>query len=310
MDKDSKIYVAGHRGLVGSAIVKKMKARGYTNVITRRSDELDLRIQSEVACFLQSERLDYVILAAGRVGGIMANIEYPAEFLYDNIMIQTNIIHQSYLVSVKKVLILGSSCIYPRECPQPMKEEYLLDGKLEPTNEGYALSKIVALKQGEYYKKQYGFNVISVMPCNLYGYNDSFDPKHSHVLSATVKKVVDAIDEGREEIVMWGSGVARREFMNIEDMADSCLFMLEHYEGETFINIGTGEDISIKELVEEIARIAGYTGRIVWDTTKPDGMLRKCLDVSKMRAMGVKAKIPLSQGIEEMISYYKKIKAE
>ena len=308
MEKNAKIYVAGHRGLVGSAIVRHLRDAGYNNLILKTHSELDLISQEAVREFFETEKPEYVFLAAAKVGGIRANMESPAQFLYDNIVIQTNIIHQAYLSGVKKILILGSSCIYPRECPQPMKEEYLLDGKLEPTNEGYALSKIVALKMGEFYKRQYGFNAISVMPCNLYGQNDSFDPLHSHVLSATVKKFVDAIDEGRDTVVMWGTGNARREFLNVDDMASACLFMMEHYEGETFINIGCGEDWSIRELAEMVARLTGFKGRIEWDTTKPDGMMKKCMDVTRMKEMGFEPKISLEEGIKHVIEEYKQFK--
>ena len=308
MEKNAKIYVAGHRGLVGSAIVRHLQDAGFNNLVLRTHAELDLISQETVREFFELEKPEYVFLAAAKVGGIRANMESPAQFLYDNIVIQTNIIHQAYLSGVKKILILGSSCIYPRECPQPMKEEYLLDGKLEPTNEGYALSKIVALKMGEFYKRQYGFNAISVMPCNLYGQNDSFDPLHSHVLSATVKKFVDAIDEGRDTVVMWGTGNACREFLNVDDMAAACLFMMEHYEGETFINIGCGEDYSIKELAEMVARLTGFKGRIEWDTTKPDGMMKKCMDVTRMKEMGFEPKISLEEGIKHVIEEYKQFK--
>ena len=310
MEKSAKIYVAGHRGLVGSAIVRHLQAVGYHNLILRTHAELDLISQDAVRVFFETEKPEYVFLAAAKVGGIRANMESPAQFLYDNIVIQTNIIHQAYLSGVKKIIILGSSCIYPRECPQPMKEEYLLDGKLEPTNEGYALSKIVALKMGEFYKRQYGFNAISVMPCNLYGQNDSFDPLHSHVLSATVKKFVDAVDEGKDTVVMWGTGDARREFLNVDDMAAACLFMMERYEGETFINIGCGKDYSIKELAETVGRLTGFKGKIEWDTTKPDGMMRKCMDVTRMKAMGFEPKISLEQGIKNVIEEYKQYKKQ
>ncbi len=310
MEKSAKIYVAGHRGLVGSAIVRHLRDAGYNNLILKTHSELDLISQEAVREFFEAEKPEYVFLAAAKVGGIRANMESPAQFLYDNIVIQTNIIHQAYLSGVKKILILGSSCIYPRECPQPMKEEYLLDGKLEPTNEGYALSKIVALKMGEFYKRQYGFNAISVMPCNLYGQNDSFDPLHSHVLSATVKKFVDAIDEGKDTVVMWGSGNARREFLNVDDMASACLFMMEHYEGETFVNIGCGEDWSIRELAEMVARLTGFKGKIEWDTTKPDGMMKKCMDVTRMKEMGFEPKISLEEGIKHVIEEYKQFKTK
>lgn len=309
MEKNAKIYVAGHRGLAGSAILRHLQEAGYTNLVTRTHKELDLCNQQAVADFFAAEKPEYVFLAAGKVGGIRANIENPAPFLYDNLAIQMNVIHQAYLSGgVKKLLILGSSCIYPRECPQPMKEEYLMDGKLEPTNEGYALSKVVALKLGEFYKKQYGFNAISIMPCNLYGRNDSFDPLLSHVLSATVRKFVDAVDEGRDKVIMWGTGRARREFLNVDDMADAALFMMEHYEGDTFINVGSGEDFSIKELAEKVAKHTGFKGIIEWDPTKPDGMMRKCLDVTRMKAMGFSPKISLDEGIDNVIKEYKQYK--
>ena len=272
MEKKAKIYVSGHRGLAGSAILRHLQDAGFTNIVVRTHKELDLCNQPAVADFFAAEKPEYVFLAAGKVGGIRANIENPAPFLYDNLAIQMNVIHQAYLSGgVKKMLILGSSCIYPRECPQPMKEEYLMDGKLEPTNEGYALSKVVALKLGEFYKKQYGFNAISIMPCNLYGRNDSFDPLHSHVLSATV-------------------------------------FMMEHYDGDTFINVGSGVDFSIRELAEKVAKHTGFTGSIEWDLTKPDGMMRKCLDVTRMKAIGFEPIISLDEGIENVIKEYKQYK--
>lgn len=309
MEKNAKIYIAGHRGLAGSAILRHLQDAGYTNLVTKTHSELDLCNQQAVADFFAAEKPEYVFLAAGKVGGIQANIENPAPFLYDNLAIQMNVIHQAYLSGgVKKLLILGSSCIYPRECPQPMKEEYLMDGKLEPTNEGYALSKVVALKMGEFYKKQYGFNAISIMPCNLYGRNDSFDLLHSHVLSATVRKFVDAVDEGRDVVPMWGTGRARREFLNVDDMADAALFMMENYEGDTFINVGSGEDFSIKELAEKVAAHTGFKGRIEWDPSKPDGMMRKCLDVSRMKEMGFTPKISIDEGIDNVIKEYKQYK--
>lgn len=310
MEKNNKIYIAGHRGLVGSAIWRKLTAEGYTNLMGRSHRELDLRDAAQVRAFFEQEKPEYVFLAAGKVGGIQANINSPAEFLYDNITMQVNVIHQAYLSGVKKILILGSSCIYPTQCPQPMKEEYLMDGKLEPTNEGYALSKIVALRMGTYYKRQYGFNAISVMPPNLYGYNDCLDPLKSHVLSATVRKFVDAVDNGDGVVTMWGTGVARREFMNADDMAAACVYMMEHYEGEEFINIGWGTDVAIRELAEMVAKATGFKGRIEWDSTKPDGMMRKCLDVTRMKALGFEPTITLEQGINEMITYYKKKKYE
>lgn len=305
MEKNAKIYVAGHRGLAGSAILRLLQDSGYGNIVVRTHTELDLCDQGAVRCFFEQERPEYVFLAAGRVGGIQANIESPAPFLYENVMMQGNVIHEAYLSGVRKMLILGSSCIYPRECPQPMREEYLMDGKLEPTNEGYALSKIVALKMGEYYKRQYGFNAISIMPCNLYGHGDSFDPLHSHVLSATVRKFVDAVENKSDRVVMWGTGNARREFLHADDMAAAALYMMDHYEGETFVNVGCGVDYSIRELAEKVSQQVGFSGRIEWDATKPDGMMRKCLDVSRMRALGFAPRISIDEGIEQVIAEYK-----
>lgn len=308
MNKDSLIYVAGHRGLAGSAIVRCLQKNGYHNLIYRTSSELDLRNQSDVRDFLHDQKPEYVFLAAGKVGGIRANIENPASFLYDNLAMQSNIIHEAYLAKVKKILVLGSSCIYPAHCQQPMKEEYLMDGKLEPTNEGYALSKVVALKMAYYYHLQYGFNAVSIMPPNLYGYNDSFDPLHSHVLSATVKKFVDAVESGQKEVVMWGTGNARREFMNVDDLAAAALFVMLNYDKPEFVNVGWGTDVSIKELAEMIAQHAGFQGNISWDATKPDGMMRKCMDVTRMKALGFAPTITLETGIKQMIEYYKSVR--
>ena len=310
MDKSSKIYVAGHTGLAGSAITARLRCQGYSHLVLRTHAELDLCSQRAVQEFFDVERPEYVFLCAGRVGGIQANIENPAPFLYENVAMQSNVIHEAYRSGVRKLLILGSSCIYPRECPQPMKEEYLMDGKLEPTNEGYALSKIVALKMGEFYKKQYGFNAISIMPCNLYGHGDSFDPVHSHVLSATVRKFVDAVDEGRRQVDMWGTGKARREFLHADDMAAAALFMMEHYEGDTFINVGSGVDYSIRELSEMVARLTGFEGSVRWDATKPDGMMRKCLDVTRMRQAGFEPQITIEDGIRQVIAEYKNYKQQ
>jgi GDP-L-fucose synthase len=307
-DQNAKIYVAGHKGMVGSAIMRVLQNNGYNNLITRSSKELDLRDNNQVADFFKSETPEFVFLAAAKVGGIQANINEPASFLYDNLMIQTNVIHRSYLHDVKKILVLGSSCIYPKDCEQPMKEEYLLSGKLEPTNEGYALAKIVALKQAEYYQKQYGFNAISVMPPNLYGPNDSFDLSKSHVLSALVHRFVDAVDENNNLVTLWGSGSARREFMHVDDLAEALLFLMQSYCETEFINVGWGIDISIKDLAEKIARKTGYQGKISWDVSKPDGMLRKCMDVSKSNSLGYHPKISLDEGIEYMIGYYKRQK--
>lgn len=305
MNKDSLIYVAGHRGLAGSAIVRCLQRNGYNNLVSRTSSELDLREQGAVRDFFNEIKPEYVFLAAGKVGGIRANIENPAPFLYDNLIMQCNIIHEAYKAKVKKILVLGSSCIYPAHCPQPMKEEYLMDGKLEPTNEGYALSKVVALKMAYYYHLQYGFNAVSIMPPNLYGYNDSFDPLHSHVLSATVKKFVDAVMAGNKEVMMWGTGNARREFMNVEDLADAALYVMLNYNEPDFVNIGWGTDVSIRELAELIAKQAGFEGKITWDPSKPDGMMRKCMDVARMKKIGFAPSITLEMGVKQMIEYYK-----
>jgi GDP-L-fucose synthase len=270
--------------------------------------ELDLRDQCAVKGFFEKEKPDYVFLAAAKVGGIQANMKSPAEFLLDNLAIQNNIIQYSFLNGVKKFCFLGSSCIYPRECPQPIKEEYLLTGPLEPTNEGYAIAKIAGLKLVQYYNKQYGFNAIAPMPCNLYGQNDSFDLEHSHVLSALVKRFVDAVDEGKEELVLWGTGIARREFLNVSDLARAVILLMEMYDSPEIINVGSGTDVSIKELAELMSSKTGFKGTIQWDSTKPDGMLRKCLDVSKINELGFQPKISLGEGIDFMIQEYRKIK--
>ena len=308
MIKTDKIFVAGHNGMVGSAIVRLLEKRGFDNLILRSSKELDLRDFLAVGKFFKAETPDVVILAAARVGGIQANVDHPAEFLYENLAIQNNVIHQSYLNGVKKFCFLGSSCIYPRECPQPMKEEYLLTGPLEPTNEGYALAKIAGIKMIEFYWKQYGFCGINVMPCNLYGTNDSFDPLHAHVLSALVKKFVDAADNKAQSVTMWGTGTARREFMHVDDAAEAILFLMEYYDSPQLINIGWGEDVSIKELALLIAQKAGFEGELIWDTTKPDGMLRKCMDVSRIKTLGYAPKITLKKGIQKTIEEYREFK--
>lgn len=310
MNKTDKIYIAGHSGMVGSAIVRLLKKEGFENIITANHQELDLTEQADVRRFLANQKPDYVILAAAKVGGIGANIAHPAEFLYKNLTIQNNVIHYSYESGVKKLVFLGSSCIYPKDCPQPIKEEYFLSGKLEPTNEGYALAKIVGLKMTEYYNKQYGFPSINLMPCNLYGPNDHFDPQTSHVLSALVKKFVDAKEAESPEVVMWGTGNARREFMHVNDLARAVLFMTNNHRTQDFINIGWGEDISIKELADVIAQKVNYDGKIIWDHAKPDGMARRCMDVGKMRASGFTPMIELSDGIDEMINIYKQLKIE
>lgn len=304
-----KIFIAGHKGMVGSAITRLLQRRGFENLILRTRLELDLRESLAVQTFFQSEKPDFVILSAARVGGIQANINYPAEFLYENLVIQNNIIHQSFLNGVKKLCFLGSSCIYPRESPQPMKEEYLLTGPLEPTNEGYALAKIAGIKLIEFYRQQHGFCGISLMPCNLYGTNDSFDPRYSHVLSALVKKFVDAVDRDEKQVTIWGTGRAKREFMHVNDAAEAILFMMEGYDAPLHLNIGWGEDISIKNLSIQVAQLAGFRGELNWDTSKPDGMPRKCMDVTRMKTLGYVPKITLEQGILSMIGEYVQLKA-
>jgi GDP-L-fucose synthase len=308
MEKNSRIYLAGHTGMVGSAIARLLKDEGFTNLIVRTHKELDLSVQQQVKKFFADNNPEYVILAAARVGGIQANMDQPATFLLDNLLIQNNVIESSYKSGVKKLVFLGSSCIYPKECPQPMKEEHLLTGKLEPTNEGYAIAKIAGIKLLESFRKEYGFNSISLMPCNLYGPNDSFDLKHSHVLSALVKRFTDAADENNPEITLWGTGEARREFMHVDDLALATVFMINNYNGNEFINIGSGIDLSIKELAFTIADKTSFRGNILWDTSKPNGMLKKCMDVSKMNSLGFKPSVSLDKGIDQMINIYKNLK--
>ena len=306
MDKDSKIYIAGHRGLVGSAIMRRLKAEGYKNLITRTHAELDLTRQERVEEFFHEERPDYVFLAAARVGGIYANNTYPAEFIYSNLTIQTNIIHASYVFKVKKMLFLGSSCIYPKNCPQPMKEEYLLSGPLEPTNEPYAVAKIAGIKMCQAHNRQYGTNFLSVMPTNLYGPNDNFDLKTSHVLPALIRKFHEAKIKGLSEVVIWGTGSPRREFLHVDDLADACLFLMNNYNGSKIVNIGVGKDQTICELAEIIAGLTGFKGSIRFDTGKPDGTPVKRLDVSKINSFGWRARIGLEQGIAETYKWYAK----
>lgn len=308
MTLKDKIFLTGHNGMVGSSILRLLLGLNFQNIITKSKSELDLTDQLSVKTFFTETKPDYVILAAAKVGGIQANIKNPATFLLENLQIQNNIIEASLINNVKKILFLGSSCIYPKDCPQPMKEEYLLSGKLEPTNEGYALAKITGLKLLEGLRKQYGFNSISLMPCNLYGPGDSFDLEHSHVLSALVKKFVDAYDDGIAKITLWGTGEARREFMHVDDIANATKFMIDNYNEPDFINIGNGTDISIKELAILIADMVSYRGNILWDTSKPNGMMKKCLDVSKMKTLGFYPKITLEEGISQMIDIYKKTK--
>ncbi|GIV26816.1 MAG: GDP-L-fucose synthase [Bacteroidia bacterium] len=297
MDKNSKIYVAGHRGMVGSAIVRKLQKEGYTNIITKTSKELDLRNQQSVEEFFKNEKPEYVFLAAAKVGGILANNTYRAEFLYDNLMIQNNVIHSAYKYGVKKLLFLGSSCIYPKFAPQPMKEEYLLSGYLEPTNEPYAIAKITGIKMCEAYRDQYGCNFISAMPTNLYGPNDNYDLNNSHVLPALIRKFHESKINNLPHVVVWGTGSPRRELMHVDDLADACLFLMKNYNEKQFVNVGTGKDISIKELAELVKKIVGFEGEIVFDTSKPDGTPRKLLDLTYLNQLGWYSKIELEEGI-------------
>jgi GDP-L-fucose synthase len=300
MEKQSKIYIAGHRGMVGSAIKRKLEAEGYNNFVLRTSSELDLRNQQAVTDFFAEEKPDYVFLAAAKVGGIVANNTYRAEFLYDNLAIQNNIIHNAYLNGVIKLLFLGSSCIYPKLAPQPLKEEYLLTGLLEHTNEPYAIAKIAGIKLCDAYRAQYGCNFISVMPTNMYGPNDNYDLQNSHVLPALLRKFHEAKLAGNNEVVVWGSGKPRREFMHVDDAADACLFLMKNYNEPGLVNIGVGNDLTIKELAELIKKITGFKGSIVFDTSKPDGTPRKLMDVSKLNALGWKATISLQEGIKNV----------
>lgn len=297
MEKNAKIYVAGHRGMVGSAIYRQLQKEGFTNIITRTSAELDLRNQQAVADFFTAEKPDYVFLAAAKVGGIVANNTYRADFLYDNLSIQNNVIHQSYLNRVKKLMFLGSSCIYPKMAPQPLKEEYLLTGLLEPTNEPYAIAKIAGIKLCDAYRDQYACNFISVMPTNLYGYNDNYHPENSHVLPALIRKFDEAQKNGTKEVVIWGSGTPMREFLFADDLADACFFLMQSYNEAGLVNIGTGEDLTIKDLALAIKKVVGFEGELVFDTTKPDGTPRKLMDVSKLHNLGWKHRIALEEGL-------------
>jgi len=297
MNPASKIYIAGHTGLVGSAILRGLQSQGYGNLILRTHQELDLEIQRDVEDFFKNGRPEYVFLAAARAGGIYANNNYPAEFIYNNLIIETNVIHAAWKYGVKKLLFLGSSCIYPRLAPQPMKEEYLLTGELEPTNEFYAIAKIAGIKLCESYNRQYGTKFISVMPTNLYGPNDNYDPMTSHVLPALIRRFHQAKIDKMPFVEAWGTGTPRREFMYSEDMAEACVFLMDNYEGNKIVNIGTGQDITIRELTDLIAEVVGYRGEIRWDTTKPDGMPRKLLDVSFLHSLGWKHKTSLKEGL-------------
>ena len=306
MEKHDKIYIAGHRGMVGSSIVRHLEKNGYSNLITRTSAELDLRDQQLVEKFFSSEKPDYVFLAAAKVGGILANNNYRGEFIYDNLMIEANIIHQSSVHHVKKLLFLGSSCIYPKLAPQPLKEEYILTGSLEPTNQSYAVAKIAGIELCDAYRAQYGCNFISVMPTNLYGPNDNYDPEKSHVLPALLRKFIIAERENYPYVELWGTGAPKREFLHADDLADACIFLMKTYNEAGIVNIGIGEDIRIIDLAKLIAEITGYKGKIKFDTTKPDGTPRKLLDISKLKALGWEASISLEEGIQKV---YKELMA-
>ncbi|NLL28818.1 MAG: GDP-L-fucose synthase [Bacteroidales bacterium] len=306
MNIEDKIYVAGHNGLVGSAIVRNLLQNGYKNIIYKSSKELDLRNQSAVNLFFENEKPDYVFVAAAKVGGIFANNTFPAEFIYDNLMIESNIINAAYLNNVKKLLFLGSSCIYPKKAQQPIREEYLLTGPLEPTNEAYALAKISGIALCKFYRRQYGCDFISAMPTNLYGINDNFDLNSSHVLPAMIRKFHEAKMESKNEVVIWGTGTPLREFLFVDDLADALLVLMKKYSDEMHINVGTGEDISIADLAQTIKSVVGFNGNIVYDKSKPDGTPRKLLDVSRINALGWKHKTNLVDGIEKVYSWYKK----
>ncbi|HOP43208.1 MAG TPA: GDP-L-fucose synthase [Flavobacteriales bacterium] len=306
MNKQDKIYVAGHRGMVGSAVVRRLEKDGFTNIVTRVSKELDLTEQQAVRDFFAQEKPAYVVLAAAKVGGIHANNTYRAQFLYENLMIQNNVIHASHEQGVKKLLFLGSSCIYPKLAPQPLKEESLLTGPLEPTNEPYAIAKIAGIKMAESYRRQYGDNYISAMPTNLYGPNDNYDLNNSHVLPALIRKFHTAKVKGEPTVTVWGSGSPRREFLHVDDLADACLFLLKNYNEELFVNVGTGEDLTIRELAELIKDVVGFEGELVWDSSKPDGTPRKLMDVGRLHAMGWKHKIGLREGITAVYAEFAK----
>ncbi len=304
MKKDSKIYVAGHRGLVGSSILKALQKKGFTKLVYRTSSELDLTDKTQVDLFFAEEKPEYIFLAAAKVGGIVANNEYPADFIRDNLLIQTNVIDAAYQNNAEKLLFLGSTCIYPKMAPQPLKEEYLLTGKLEPTNEPYAIAKIAGIKMCQSYNRQYGTKYISVMPTNLYGPNDNFDLHTSHVLPALIRKFHEAKENNSPYVEVWGTGSPKREFLYSEDLADACLFLMNTYEGNEIVNIGVGDDISIKDLAENIKSVVGYKGEIQFDITKPDGTPRKLVDVTKLNSLGWKATTPLDEGLKKAYQWF------
>ncbi|QQD15370.1 GDP-L-fucose synthase family protein [Sphingobacterium sp. UDSM-2020] len=305
MQKSDKIYIAGHRGMVGSAILRELKNQGYHNFILKTSEELDLRDSHAVMNFFKDERPEYVFLAAAKVGGIIANNSYKADFIYENLMIQNNVIHQSHINNVKKLMFLGSSCIYPKFASQPLREEYLLTGELEPTNEPYAIAKIAGIKMCDSYRDQYGSNFISVMPTNLYGPNDNYDLNNSHVLPALLRKFITAKRLGDREVIIWGTGKPLREFLHADDLANACIFLMKNYDEKGIVNIGVGEDISISDLAKLVKKIVGYDGNIVFDETKPDGTPRKLMDVSKLNALGWNARITLTEGVSEVFQAVK-----
>jgi len=304
MERSARIFVAGHRGLVGSAVLRQLRAKGYGNLLTATREQLDLRDQAAVNYWFRANRPEYVFLVAGTVGGILANSTRPAEFLYDNMMIHGTVVHAAHLYSVRRLLYLGSSCIYPRECPQPMKEEYLLSGPLEPTNEAYALAKIAGIKLCQTYRQQYGCDFIAAMPTNLYGPQDNFDLTSSHVLPALMRKFHDAKVAGREEVGIWGTGTPRREFLHVDDLADACLFLMQHYDAAEHINVGTGEDLSIRELAEMVGEIVHPAARLVFDASKPDGTPKKLLDVARLHRLGWRHTIELRQGIADTYEWF------
>lgn len=304
MNKNSKIYIAGHRGLVGSAIKRELEKNGYTNIIGRTSAELDLRNQQAVERFFAEEKPEYIFLAAAKVGGIIANSTYPAQFLYENLMIETNIIHNAYLCNAKKLLFLASSCIFPRECKQPMKEEYLLTGKLEPTNEAYAIAKIAGIKLCEAYNTQYQTDFISAMPCNIYGINDNFHPTNSHFVPALIRRFAEAKKNNASEVVVWGTGTVRRELLFADDLARMTISLMESYEGNEFVNVGTGTDYTVREVAETIKKVVGYSGSITFDTTKPDGMPQKVMDITKINDLGINAQTSLEDGLRVVYDWY------
>ena len=307
MKQDSKIYIAGHRGMVGSAVERKFRNEGFENIVSRNSNDLDLKNQQSVNDFFELEKPEYVILAAAKVGGILANNTFRAEFIYNNLMIEANIIHAAFINKVKKLLFLGSSCIYPKMAPQPLKEEYLLSGYLEYTNQPYAIAKIAGIELCDSYRAEYGCNFISVMPTNLYGTNDNYHPENSHVMPALIRRIILAKKNAEPYVTIWGSGNPRREFLHVDDLADACFFMMKNYNEKGLVNVGWGEDVYIKELAELIAKNVGYTGELIFDVTKPDGTPRKLMDTSKVNLLGWKAKINLVEGLKKTISEANKL---